>query len=172
MIVPGYWQSDSRSSRSFAASARAASARDQFQRRHPGLPAIGRLCSICEASAQRCERFSLGSEAISSGTASALKEAAYAASKAGLTRYTEALALEWAPYGVRVNAIAPGQFPDPEQMTPEQFAEREERGASGIPLRRFGRMRDVGLLAVYLASEASSYVTGQTIAIDGGRTIA
>jgi NAD(P)-dependent dehydrogenase (short-subunit alcohol dehydrogenase family) len=98
--------------------------------------------------------------------------AAYAASKAGLTRYTEALALEWAPYGLRVNAIAPGQFPDPEQMTREQFAEREERGASGIPLRRFGRMRDVGLLAVYLASEASSYVTGQTIAIDGGRTIA
>jgi NAD(P)-dependent dehydrogenase (short-subunit alcohol dehydrogenase family) len=98
--------------------------------------------------------------------------AAYAAAKAGLTRYTEALALEWAPFGVRVNAIAPGQFPDPEQMTPEQFEEREARGASGIPLRRFGRMRDVGLLAVYLASEASSYVTGQTIAIDGGRTIA
>jgi NAD(P)-dependent dehydrogenase (short-subunit alcohol dehydrogenase family) len=97
--------------------------------------------------------------------------AAYAASKAGLTRYTEALALEWAPFGVRVNAIAPGQFPDPEQMTPEQFREREERGASGIPLRRFGRMRDVGLLAVYLASEAASYVTGQTIAIDGGRTL-
>jgi NAD(P)-dependent dehydrogenase (short-subunit alcohol dehydrogenase family) len=97
--------------------------------------------------------------------------AAYAASKAGLTRYTEALALEWAPFGVRVNAIAPGQFPDPEQMTPEQFREREERGASRIPLRRYGRMRDVGLLAVYLASEAASYVTGQSIAIDGGRTL-
>jgi len=97
---------------------------------------------------------------------------AYAAAKAGLTRFTESLALEWAPRGVRVNAIAPGQFPDPEQMTPEEFRSREERGASGIPLRRYGRMRDVGLLAVYLASDAASYVTGATIPIDGGRTIA
>ena len=98
--------------------------------------------------------------------------AAYAASKAGLTRYTEALALEWAPYHVRVNAIAPGQFPDPDQMTPAQFEEREQRGAGNIPLGRFGRMRDVGLLAVYLAADASAYITGQTVAIDGGRTIA
>ncbi len=97
--------------------------------------------------------------------------AAYAAAKAGLTRFTESLALEWAPRGVRVNAIAPGQFPDPEQMTPEQFAEREERAARGIPLGRFGRMRDVGLLAIYLASEAASYVTGVTIPVDGGRTL-
>ncbi len=97
--------------------------------------------------------------------------AAYAAAKAGLTRFTESLALEWAPRGVRVNAIAPGQFPDPEQMTPELFAEREERGARGIPLARFGRMRDVGLLAVYLASDAASYVTGVTIPVDGGRTL-
>ncbi|MCC6236855.1 MAG: SDR family oxidoreductase [Dehalococcoidia bacterium] len=96
---------------------------------------------------------------------------AYAAAKAGLTRFTESLALEWAPRGVRVNAIAPGQFPDPEQMTPEQFADREERGARGIPLGRFGRMRDVGLLAVYLASDAASYLTGVTIPVDGGRTL-
>src|SRR5262245_40219115 len=71
-----YWQGDPRSSCSPAASAPAASARDQFQRRHPGLPTIGRLCKICEASAQRCEWFSFGSASISSGTASALKEAA------------------------------------------------------------------------------------------------
>lgn len=96
---------------------------------------------------------------------------AYAAAKAGLTRFTESLALEWAPRGVRVNAIAPGQFPDPEQMTPEQFEEREQRGAAGIPLRRFGRMRDVGLLAVYLASDAAAYLTGVSIPVDGGRTL-
>jgi NAD(P)-dependent dehydrogenase (short-subunit alcohol dehydrogenase family) len=95
---------------------------------------------------------------------------AYAAAKAGLTRFTESLAHEWAPSGVRVNAIAPGQFPDPEQMTPDQFREREERGAAAIPLRRFGRMRDTGLLAVYLASDAAAYVTG-VIPIDGGRTL-
>ena len=53
----------------------------------------------------------------------------------------------------------------------EDFERREAQGAASIPLRRFGRMRDVGLLAVYLASEASAYITGQTIAIDGGRTL-
>ncbi len=96
---------------------------------------------------------------------------AYVSAKTGLTRFTESLALEWAPYGVRVNGIAPGSFPDVEQWTPEERTRREEQGASGIPLGRFGRAREVGLLAVYLASEAASYVTGQTFAIDGGRTL-
>ena len=95
----------------------------------------------------------------------------YAAAKAGVAVFTKSLALEVAKDSINVNAIAPGQFPDPEQMTPEQFSQREERGATGIPLGRFGRMRDVGLLAVYLVSEAASYITGATIPVDGGRTI-
>jgi NAD(P)-dependent dehydrogenase (short-subunit alcohol dehydrogenase family) len=106
------------------------------------------------------------------GIRATANQAAYAASKAGLTRMTEVLAQEWAPYHVRVNAIAPGQFTDPEQVTPEQFAERERVGASRVPLGRLGRMRDVGLLATFLASDAAAYITGQTIALDGGRTIA
>ena len=97
--------------------------------------------------------------------------AAYAASKAGLTRYTEVLAQEWAPHHVRVNAIAPGQFPDPEQMTPEEYAERVRVGSAPVPLKRLGSFRDLGLLAVYLASDASNYITGQTIVVDGGRSI-
>ena len=96
---------------------------------------------------------------------------AYASGKAGLTRFTESLALEWAPRGVRVNAIAPGSFPDPDSMSPEQWRERQAGGAPGVPLNRFGHPREVGLLAVYLASDASSYVTGQTFVIDGGRTL-
>jgi NAD(P)-dependent dehydrogenase (short-subunit alcohol dehydrogenase family) len=96
---------------------------------------------------------------------------AYAAAKTGLTRFTESLALEWAPYGVRSNGIAPGQFPDPEQMTEDEWRAREERGAATIPLKRFGRVREVGLMAIYLASDAAAYVTGQTFAIDGGRTL-
>ena len=95
---------------------------------------------------------------------------AYAAGKTGLTRFTESLALEWAPYRVRVNAIAPGTFPDAYAMTPEQWQERQSR-AEGVPLGRLGHPREVGLMAVYLASEAASYVTGQTFAIDGGRTL-
>jgi len=96
---------------------------------------------------------------------------AYAAAKAGLTRLTESLALEWAPRGVRVNAIAPGTFPDWVQMTEEQRARRRAAGAPGVPLGRLGELREVGLLAVYLASDAAAYVTGQTICIDGGRTL-
>lgn len=106
------------------------------------------------------------------GLRATANQAAYAASKAGLTRMTEVLAQEWAPYRVRANAIAPGQFPDAEQMTPEEFAERERAGAARVPLGRLGRMRDVGLLAAFLASDAAWYITGQTIAVDGGRTIA
>lgn len=106
------------------------------------------------------------------GVRATRNQAAYAASKAGLTRMTEVLAQEWAPYHVRVNAIAPGQFIDPDQVTPEQFEERERAGAGRVPLGRLGRMRDVGLLAAFLASDASAYITGQTIVLDGGRTIA
>jgi NAD(P)-dependent dehydrogenase (short-subunit alcohol dehydrogenase family) len=96
---------------------------------------------------------------------------AYAAAKAGLTRFTESLALEWAPFGVRVNAIAPGTFPDRAAMSEQQWTERQAQGGPGVPLGRLGDVREVGLLAVYLASPAASYVTGQTIAIDGGRTL-
>jgi NAD(P)-dependent dehydrogenase (short-subunit alcohol dehydrogenase family) len=95
---------------------------------------------------------------------------AYAAAKAGLTRFTESLALEWAPYGVRVNAIAPGQFPDTDTISEEEL-HRRDASAVEIPLQRVGRLREVGLLAVYLASSASAYVTGQTFYIDGGLTL-
>lgn len=97
---------------------------------------------------------------------------AYDAAKAGLNQFTRSLALEWAPFNVRVNAIAPGIFPDPDQMTPNEFRQREEQLARQVPLGRVGRLREVGLLAVYLASDASAYVTGQSFNIDGGMTIA
>ncbi len=96
---------------------------------------------------------------------------AYAAGKAALTRFTESVALEWAPYGVRVNTIAPGQFPDTDFMTEEELAERDQRSAARIPLGRVGRLREVGLMAVYLASPAAAYVTGQTFYIDGGMAL-
>ncbi|MDA1258108.1 MAG: SDR family NAD(P)-dependent oxidoreductase [Chloroflexi bacterium] len=93
---------------------------------------------------------------------------AYAAAKAGLTRMTQALALEWAPYGINVNAIAPGVFPDP--VTSQEAVERAAaRAASGqIPLRRPGNLREVGLLTHFLLSDAADYMTGETVFIDGG----
>ncbi|MBI4200791.1 MAG: SDR family oxidoreductase [Chloroflexi bacterium] len=100
------------------------------------------------------------------------RRSAYDAAKAGLGQFTASLALEWAPFGVRVNAIAPGQFPDPEQMTPEEYQRRDKEAGRRVPLGRVGRLREVGLLAVYLASDASAYVTGQTWCIDGGLSVA
>ena len=97
--------------------------------------------------------------------------AAYDASKAGLMRFTECVAQEWAPYGIRCNAIAPGTFPDPAQMSDADFAARDASAAGAIPLARVGRLIEVGYLAVYLASPAAAYVTGQTWAIDGGVSI-
>ena len=96
---------------------------------------------------------------------------AYSAAKGGLTQFTQAMAKEWAPYGVRINAIAPGSFPDPQQMTSEIYEARQKEATRVVPLGRLGNWRDLGLLTVFLSSEASSYVTGQCWAVDGGVSI-
>jgi NAD(P)-dependent dehydrogenase (short-subunit alcohol dehydrogenase family) len=98
----------------------------------------------------------------------AVLRSAYDAAKAGLVQFTKSLALEWAPYGVRVNALSPGSFPDPAQMSPEQMQDWRARNAGRIPLAREGRLRDTGLAALYLASDAAAYVTGANLVVDGG----
>ncbi len=95
----------------------------------------------------------------------------YAAGKSGTEGFTRALALEWAPYGVRVNGIAPGSFPDAVTAGEEGYRRMVERGAASVPLGRVGELREVGLLAAYLASDAAAYMTGQTIYLDGGSTL-
>ena len=97
-----------------------------------------------------------------------LASAAYNAGKAALNQLTRDLAIEWAPYRVRVNAIGPGVFPDPDQRTPEQLENDRAELRARVPLGREGYLRDVGLLAVYLASDAAAYVTGQVYVVDGG----
>ncbi len=98
------------------------------------------------------------------------ERAAYAASKGGLVQLTRTLAVEWAPHNVRVNAICPGPFltdlnkvilKDPE--TVKFFMDR-------MPMKRFGKPEELHGAVIFLASEASSFITGTTLYIDGGWT--
>ncbi|OGO22537.1 MAG: hypothetical protein A2144_02265 [Chloroflexi bacterium RBG_16_50_9] len=97
----------------------------------------------------------------------------YCTAKAGVVRFTEALAKEWAEYNVNINAIGPGLVQT--ELSHQLIIDREairQKYLNRIPQKRFGTPRDIGLLAVYLASDASSWMTGQVIYINGGETVA
>ncbi|HEV7698803.1 MAG TPA: glucose 1-dehydrogenase [Pyrinomonadaceae bacterium] len=94
--------------------------------------------------------------------------AAYSASKAAVASLTKSLALEWAKHGVNVNAIAPGVF---RTALNEKLLDETPRGQEFLtrtPMGRFGRVEELAGAAVFLASEAASYVTGEVLVVDGG----
>lgn len=97
--------------------------------------------------------------------------AAYCASKAAVAGLTRSLAAEWARHGIQVNCLAPGYMNT--DIPREALADEKTRALflSKIPARRIGEPEEVGALAVYLASPASDFMTGQTLYLDGGQTI-
>jgi len=93
---------------------------------------------------------------------------AYGASKAGVHLITKNLGCEWAKHNVRVNAIAPGVFRTPLNTAVLDLPERSAAILARTPMGRFGRLEELVGVAIFLASEAASFVTGETIAVDGG----
>ncbi|WZO97801.1 3-oxoacyl-ACP reductase family protein [Isosphaeraceae bacterium EP7] len=94
----------------------------------------------------------------------------YCSSKGGLTLMTKTLALEWAPYGVNVNALCPGPFSTEINLPLLNDPVLRETMVSKVPMKRWGDPEELGPIAVFLASDASSFVTGSTFFIDGGYT--
>jgi NAD(P)-dependent dehydrogenase (short-subunit alcohol dehydrogenase family) len=92
----------------------------------------------------------------------------YSAAKGGVVSFTRDLAMKWARHGITVNAIAPGWFPT--DLNRALLDARPDVYLEHIPLRRFGGPDDLKGAAVFLASRASDYITGQTIVVDGGQS--
>lgn len=111
----------------------------------------GNIINIIAASAHRCYP----------------EGGAYGPSKAAVVNLTKQMALEWAKYNIRVNGISPGPILTPENET-RMRGEEASRRIAKIPLARVGKPEEIAKCVIFLASEDSSYVTGQTFVVDGG----
>ncbi|RPI39442.1 MAG: SDR family oxidoreductase, partial [Betaproteobacteria bacterium] len=97
----------------------------------------------------------------------------YGIAKGGIVQMTRMLAIEWAPYGIRVNAIAPGTIETPSRRAHfDANPGVRERMLARVPNGRFGLPEEVAAAVVYLSSPGAAYVTGQTLVLDGGLTAA
>ncbi|MEO3826266.1 SDR family oxidoreductase [Actinomadura sp. B10D3] len=124
----------------------------QFVRHRLGLGGGGAIVNVCS---------------IESFTA-APEHAAYTVTKSALMMLTKAFALELAPHGIRVNAIAPGVTATNMNAALRSDPERAARLLSGVPMRRFGAPREQAATVAFLASDEASYITGAVVPVDGG----
>jgi NAD(P)-dependent dehydrogenase (short-subunit alcohol dehydrogenase family) len=95
----------------------------------------------------------------------------YCVAKAGVAQLTRGMAADWAPYGIRVNCIAPGTMLTAQTAASRKYPEIMERIIANTPMKRYGEEEEIKGLVVYLASPASSFMTGSSIIMDGGTTI-
>lgn len=95
----------------------------------------------------------------------------YATTKAGIIMFTKALAAEWSPYNINVNALAPGYFATP--LTAPRLKDPQSRQSimDSTPLKRVGQAEDIIGPLVFLASDAAAFITGVCLSVDGGRTV-
>ena len=128
------------------------------------------MCRAVEPTMRRAGRGRVVNIASTFGVVGAANRTAYASSKGALVNMTRALALEWASIGVTVNAIAPGPFLT-DMNIPFVDTEHARRViANEIAMSRWGEIHEIAGAALYLASDASSYVTGTVLMVDGGWT--
>ncbi len=92
----------------------------------------------------------------------------YTASKGGIIGMTETLAIEWAPFGINVNAIGPGMIDTPMVSAAQIPEDAMKAMLAQVPLKRVGKPEEVSAMVVFLASEEASYITGATFYVDGG----
>jgi NAD(P)-dependent dehydrogenase (short-subunit alcohol dehydrogenase family) len=102
------------------------------------------------------------------GSAPSFSAIGYSTSKAGIIMFTRDLACKWGMHNIQVNAIAPGWFPT--DMSEKLMERNKESFLAAIPLGRFGGPQDLKGAAIFLASDASNFVTGHTIVVDGGQS--
>lgn len=95
----------------------------------------------------------------------------YASAKGGISQMTKVMANEWAPYGITVNAVAPGYVPSDQTADLISDGSKRDELLSKIPMGRFGKPEEIASTVLFLASPGASYITGQTIYIEGGRMI-